>query len=346
MTALTKALLISTAAWIGSTIWVRVREADLTGQVVFITGGSRGLGYILAQQFAREGCQIAICARRQRDLDLAQRSLQAKGAKVLAIRCDVSIQEQVEQAVQEVLQRFGRIDILVNNAGTIQVGPMETMRLKDYEQAMGTMFWGLFYTTMAVLPHMLERGQGRIVNITSIGGKVSVPHLLPYAAAKFASTGFSEGLRAELLNRGILVTTVIPGLMRTGSYLAALFKGRQQEEFTWFGVSGNLPGTSMDAERAAHQIITAVKRGQSEVILSIPAKLLARFHGLFPGLTSDILALVDALVLPGHQGGSMLAVRGMELQDRMDSSLFNSLTTLGRTAARQFNQVNEEPQHN
>src|SRR5581483_11648807 len=160
--------------WLAVRALLRNRRAyDLHGRTVLITGGSRGLGLLLAREFAREGARIALWARAVRN-------------------------------------RFGSVDVLVNNAGIIQVGPMEEMLLEDYEAAMQIHFWATVYTTLAVLPEMRQRGSGRIVNITSIGGKISPPHLLPYNASKFAQVGFSEGLRAELAKDGVLVTTVCP----------------------------------------------------------------------------------------------------------------------------------------
>src|SRR5207302_4043287 len=137
---------------------------------------------------------------------------------------------------------------------------------------------------------------GRIANITSVGAKVSVPHLIPYSCAKFAAAAFSEGMRAELQGTGVRVITIAPGLMRTGSYLNALFKGAEEDEAAWFSVSSSLPGLSMSAGRAAKQIISATVTGRAERTLSTPANVLARFHGLFPGATADILGLVNRLL--------------------------------------------------
>jgi short-subunit dehydrogenase len=190
----------------------------------------------------------------------------------------------VDGMIETVMEQYGQVDILVNNAGTIQVAPIQSATLDDFEQAMETMFWGGLYTTLALLPYMQARRSGHIVNITSVGGKVAVPHLLPYIAAKFAMTGFSEGLTAELAGSGIQVTTIIPGLMRTGSYLNAFFKGHQQDKFRWFSVGDNLPFVSIDAEEAERAIVQAVKRGETEYILTLPAKGLTRFYGLLPNV--------------------------------------------------------------
>ncbi len=312
----------------------RISEQNLAGQVALITGSSRGLGFLLAREFQRQGCRIVLCARDQAALDQARREL---GGDSIAIRCDVTDREQVANLVRQAKRHFGRIDILVNNAGVIQVGPMEKMKVEDFENALRVMFWGVLYPTLEVLPDMLARRSGRIANITSIGGKVAVPHLLPYACAKFAAVGFSEGLRAELHKDGIRVTTVVPGLMRTGSHLNAWFKGDQDREYAWFSVSASTPGVSMNAERAARQIVRAVRRGEAERTLSLPATALARFHGLFPGLTADLLGLT-ARLLP--KGGSDQLTRGRDVHEKANSRVLTALTGLGRAAAARYQHEN------
>jgi short-subunit dehydrogenase len=316
--------------------FMRRQEADLSGEVVLVTGGSRGLGLLLAREFVARGCRLVICARDPQELERARADLTRWGGEVLAVPCDTTDQAQMEHLVSEARRRYGRIDILVNNAGTIQVGPIHSMTANDFEVALKLMFWAVLHATLAVLPEMIERKSGRIVNITSIGGKVSVPHLLPYNCAKFAAVGLSEGLRTELRQHGIQVVTIVPGLMRTGSFLNAHFKGQQQREFRWFSLGATLPFISMDAERAARQIVSATARGDSERILSLPANLLALFHGLFPGLTGDLLSWVNQLVLPG--GDRKQQARGMEVKEQARSRLMGALTSLGLSAAERFNQ--------
>lgn len=311
------------------------RPVDLADQVVLITGGSRGLGFLLAREFGREGCRVAICARNDLELQRAKEELEGYGIEAITVRCDVAVRDQVERMVQEITRRWGGVDVLVNNAGIIQVGPIHSMTVADFEQAMSVMYWGVLHPILSVLPQMRERRNGRIVNITSIGGKVSIPHLLPYNSAKFAAMGLSEGLRAELARDGITVTTIVPGLMRTGSHINAYFKGRQDREYTWFALGASLPLVSMDAERAAHQIVEAVKRGEAERVLSLPATALTFFHGLFPGTTANVLGIVNR-VLPRGNGSEAAMSRGMEVQDRMHSSVLTALTGWGLSAARKF----------
>jgi NAD(P)-dependent dehydrogenase (short-subunit alcohol dehydrogenase family) len=313
-------------------------EWNLAGQVAVITGGSRGLGFLLARELGRQGCQLAICARDEAELARARADLEARGLTVHAARCDVADRVDVERFLADVMRRYGGVDLLVNNAGIMKVGPVGTMTVADFEDAMRVNFWGVVYPTLAVLPIMRAKGGGRIVTITSIGGKISVPHLLPYNCAKFAAVAFSQGLRSELASDGITVVTVVPGLMRTGSYLNATFKGDAAAESTWFALGATLPGISMDAERAARQIVRAAKRGTPEVILSAPAWMLARVHALFPSLTADLLRLVNDLVLPTPNGDTQSVVRGREALSRDPSAVVNALTALGRAAADRFGQ--------
>lgn len=325
---------VGVAGW---TLWRRfgMRAAEVRGKVVLITGGSRGLGFAMAQEFARLGARVVICARDQRGLELASEQLQRFGTDVLAIPCDVADRDDVLKMVNEAKARFGNIDVLINNAGVIQVGPLESQTIVDFQEAMDVMFWGMVYPTLALLPDMMRRRSGRIANITSIGGKIAVPHLLPYDSAKFAAVGFSEGLRAEMAKYGVKITTVCPGLMRTGSYLNAHFKGDNRAEFNWFAVSATTPGVAMNAERAARRIVAAIRRGRAEIILSPQAKLAAMFHGLFPGLTADMLGAVNRVLPSVPMGTGQDRHTGKQSQTRLTES---AVTFFGKRAAENLNQ--------
>jgi len=157
-----------------------------------------------------------------------------------------------------------------------------------------------------VLPSMRRQGGGRIVNISSIGGRIAVPHLLPYSASKFALVGLSDGLRAELARDGILVTTVCPGLMRIGSPLNASFKGQRAKEYAWFAVGGSLPLVSIRAESAARQILRACPRGDAELVITLKARLAIVARTVAPELFSDAMSLVhDALPSPAGPEGDL-----------------------------------------
>ncbi len=294
---------------------LRRRPIELEGRVALVTGGSRGLGILLARELGRAGCEVAICARDPEALESARERLAEWGVRVLPLRCDVARPEEVEELVRSVEARLGPVEVLVNNAGIIQVGPLETMTRDDFERTMAVNFGGVLHTTLAVLPGMRARRQGRIANVTSIGGEVSVPHLLPYGAGKFAAVGLSEGLRAELARDGIRVTTVVPGLMRTGGPANALFKGDHEAEFTWFALGDSLRGLSMDAGRAARRIVRALRRGEAHVTLSWQATLLRLAHALAPGLVADALGVANR-ALPSAPDGNGRTRRGMQLDTR------------------------------
>jgi NAD(P)-dependent dehydrogenase (short-subunit alcohol dehydrogenase family) len=312
------------------------RRYDLRGRTALITGGSRGLGLLLARELARHGARVAICGRDPATLDRAREDLQRRGATVVAPPCDVAIRRDVDTLVAGVRNRLGPVDVLINNAGIISVGPVEVMGVEDFQDAMATNFWGPLHAILAVLPEMRRRGEGRIVNIASIGGKIAVPHLTPYSASKFALVGLSEGLRAEVAKDGILVTTICPGLMRTGSPRHALFKGRHRAEYAWFSISDALPLISMDADRAARQIVEALRRGTAERVLSLPAEIAAVARALFPGLSAGLLDRVNRL-LPGSNGAAgRRAVKGEGSASALSPSW---LTALGDRAARRNNQL-------
>lgn len=312
-----------------------LREYDLRDKTVLITGGSRGLGLVMAREFARHGARLALCARDEEELERARLDLERFGVEVMVVRCDVRNRQEVNDMVAAVNARFGNVDVLVNNAGVIQVGPLEVMTEEDFEQAMQAHFWAPLNTIMAVLPSMRQRKSGRIVNITSIGGKVAVPHLVPYSASKFALVGLSKGLRAELMKDGINVTTVCPGLMRTGSPRNAEFKGQHRFEYAWFSISDALPLLTVSAENAARQVVRACKRGQAELVISIPAKIAVLFESLFPEAMYQILGVVNQL-LPAPGGIGTQKAKGKESTSAWSPSW---LTTLNEEAAVRNNEV-------
>ena len=313
----------------------RLFEYDLKNKTVLVTGGSRGLGLVMAREFAREGSRLAICARDEYELDQARIDLEKLGAEVLTVKCDVTDSADVNRMIAEITNRFGHIDVLVNNAGVIQVGPVEVMTTEDFEQVMKAHFWGPLNTIVAVLPSMRLRKSGRIVNISSIGGKISIPHLVPYSASKFALVGLSKGMRAELAKDGIAVTTVCPGLMRTGSPRNADFKGKHRFEFAWFSIADSLPFVTVSAENAARQIVQACKRGSAELVISLPAKAAVLFDALFPETMSGMLALINQL-LPAAGGKGL---RGMKGRDSKSSWSPSWLTSLNDKAALRNNEV-------
>jgi len=289
------------AATVRARVARRDRHFDPFGRTVLITGGTRGLGLELAREFGKRGARVAILGRDAIEGARAEKDLTGRGIEARSIVADVRVPAEITAAVETVRAAFGAIDILVNNAGIIQVAPLDALTLEDYRDAMETHFWAPLHATNAVLPEMRARRAGRIVNIASIGGRVSVPHLLPYSASKFALAGWSEGMRAELVRERVYVTTVIPGLMRTGSPENAQFKGRNTLEYAWFAISDSLPGVSVDVTAAERQIVEATLRGDAVTTISWPAKLAAIVHGIVPSLIDEIFGVV-ARFLPSNGG--------------------------------------------
>lgn len=287
------------------------RRYEFAGRVVAITGGSRGLGLVLARRFADLGARLAICARDEGELRRAEEDLIAKGAEVHTLRCDLTVPEEAQNFIDECRVRYGGIDVLINNAGVIQVGPLEEQTEKDFREAMDIHFWAPYHTMQAAIPLMKRRGEGHIANIVSIGGKVTVPHLAPYCASKFALSGLSKAFGNELAKDGINVTTVYPGLMRTGSHVNALFKGQNEKEFALFSVMDSTPVTSISVERAAAQIIDAIALGKSELTITIQAKLAVMANALMPETMSSVMRLTSEM-LPGEGGIGERLATGLE----------------------------------
>ena len=318
----------------GAALLSRRRKCDLTGRVVLITGGSRGLGLELAREFANQGARIALLARNERELLRAAEDLD--GVQVDLLPCDLARPDQVERAVDELALRHGRLDVLVNVASTIRVGPIENLRVEDFHEEMGNNYFSVVHATYAALPLLKRSGVGRIVNIASIGGRIPVPHLMPYTAAKFAVVGFSEALHAELARSGVRVTTVTPGLMRTGSPYHALFSGRREREFRWFLLLSSLPGLSMNSRYAARKIVAACRRGDPSLIVPLYLRLPIAAHALAPGAFAAAAGLVNrALPKPTALGGDEL-VEGQEVLPPERSPAYALLTT---RAARRNNEL-------
>lgn len=290
---------VGLAASYGFSRWRR-DPRFFAGKVVVLTGGSRGLGLVMARLLHAEGARLALFARDAAELDRARQDLLPD---VFTVSCDLSQPAQIKEAIASVAAHFGGIDVLINNAGTIQVGPLQNQGVEDFAEAMNLHFWGNFHLMWESLPHLRRSQAARIVNIASVGGRVAVPHLAPYSASKFALVGMSEAFGVELAREGIRVTTVSPGLMRTGSHVNAKFKGQHDKEFDWFSTSNNFPLDSTSAESSARQIIEACRRGQPVLSFPLTTRLAEIGHAVFPNLTARVLQLINRWVLPAPGTG-------------------------------------------
>jgi NAD(P)-dependent dehydrogenase (short-subunit alcohol dehydrogenase family) len=314
----------------------RARALDFNGRVALVTGGSRGLGLLIARELGRHGAKVVIAARDEDELSRAKHDLLVRGIEVTTVVTDLATPTEAGRVVQTCVSAYGHLDVLINNAGVITVGPFDALSDADFDDAMAVHFRAPLYMLRAALPHLRNAGGGRIVNVSSIGGKVGVPHLAAYCASKFALTGFSQAVRAELARENILVTTVCPGLMRTGSVFNAWFKGRHRQEFAWFAIAGSLPLVSIDANRAAARIVDAARHGDAEVVITWSAKLAAAAAGLAPALLASAAAMASRLLPPAPDDEATSGFSGWQSGSSWAPS---RLTQLSERAASRNNEL-------
>jgi NAD(P)-dependent dehydrogenase (short-subunit alcohol dehydrogenase family) len=291
--ALTASAFVVGAGW----RLARRRRWSLAGRTVIVTGGARGLGLALAREFGAAGARLVLLARTESELIRAQQDLRNRGVSTDVYTCDVASPVAVTGTIERIARDIGRIDVLVNNAGVIQMMPFEHATDADFKASLDTHFWGPLHLVRACLPRM--PADGRIVNISSIGGRVAVPHLLPYSVGKFALSALSDGLQAELAKRGIRVTTVTPNLMRTGSHRNVVVRGQHRAEAQWFAVAGATSLTSMQVQRAARQIVAACSAGRPRLTPGWQARTLELANVLVPNAVARIMAAVAGKALPG-----------------------------------------------
>lgn len=325
-----KRLVLAAAVGVVATRRMWQTPYDLSGKSVLITGGSRGLGLAMAREMAQQGAKLTLLARDPDELLVAAADLRQRGAQVHVVQGDVSVPQDAQRAVEEAARVFGKLDVVVNNAGIIQTGPLANMTLGDFERIMQVNAFGALLTTYAALPY-LRATRGRILIVSSVGGKVAVPHLAPYSMSKFAALGLGQALRSELAQDGITVTTVCPGLMQTGSPRHAEVKGQHEAEYQLFATLDNLPLISLDGEVAAQQIVAALRRGDAQAMIGLPAQALAYAQALAPQLTADLMALGNRF-LPGPASHNR-SVKGAEAETEITRN-----NPLKRAAERKFNE--------
>lgn len=298
-----------------------LKHKNFNGKSVVITGGSRGLGLSLAWNFLDRGASdITLIARDEKELNRAKSILlrQFPVANVLTQVCDVTDSKQLATAIDRAIINMKSIDILVNNAGSMLVAPFTSTEQADYEAQMKLHLYAVVNSTQLILPHFNRRGGGQILNICSMGGKVAVPHMIPYDASKFALAGFSQGVAAELAPFNISVTTAYPLPMRTGSPIQAVFKGNHEREFKWFETIDNLPILSMGADEAAKKILDGLADKKTEVLLAPVAKIRNIFAAIFPETFNAFMSFVAGR-LP--KGDSMIRRTGHESSREFKKSL-------------------------
>ncbi|NPA90674.1 MAG: SDR family NAD(P)-dependent oxidoreductase [Chloroflexi bacterium] len=240
---------------------------QVKGAVAIVTGASSGIGKETALALAREGARVVLAARRRPLLEEVAQAIHALGGEALVIPTDVRDREQVDHLVRETLARWGQVDILVANAGAYIRRPIRELRVEDLEESMAVNFYGSVYPVLAVLPHMLARGHGHIVLVTSMDAKKGIPPDGPYVAAKFALAGFGDVLRQELHGTGVRATVVFPG--RVDTPLIA--------DLTVPWISAKIPPTTV-----AQAILRGIRKNAPEVIVPWHARLLVYAQVISP----------------------------------------------------------------
>ena len=256
---------------------------DLRGKTAVVTGASSGIGRATAIEMARRGANVVIGARRAQQLEETAAACRAHGVTALAVPTDVTKPEDCRRLIESA----GRVDVLVNNAGFAMFDRIVDAKLDELHELMNTNYFGAVHCTQAVLPQMLERGEGTIVNVSSITGIMGFARMGGYCATKFALIGFTEALRNEVLARGVRVALVCPGTTDTEFFVKA--------------ERGMMPAASrlmlaVKPERVARAICNAAEDGRYRRILPLLAMTYMRLKELFPRLAHLLMRRVSALL--------------------------------------------------
>lgn len=253
---------------------------------VLITGASQGIGKATALLFANKGYDLILAARHSDRLTVVAQEIQKLDRQALVVPTDVRDPDQVKNLIDKSLEQYGAIDVLVNNAGIYVSGPVESFSLEEWHHVIDTNLCGYVHTIYAVLPHMLARSRGAIVNISSIGGKVPIPYLVPYTATKFGVAGMTAAMHSELKPKGIHVCGIYPNIVKTSFTERAIFTGhddtdaqarRQQIEEILHTPFVEKP------EDVAKAIWEGVKHQKAEIVVG-SANFAQTAYNFFPGL--------------------------------------------------------------
>jgi short-subunit dehydrogenase len=258
-------------------------NGSLKGKTAVVTGASSGIGRAAAVELARRGANLVLAARRTDRLDEVVRECEALGARAKAVAADVTSRDDCRRLIDAA----GDVDVLVNNAGFAVFDAIESAKPEDLEAMMETNYFGTVWCTQAVLPRMLARGAGTIVNVASIAGIMGYARMGGYCATKFAMVGFTEALRDEVIGRGVRVALVCPGTTETEFFVKA--------------ERGKMPGASrlipaVKPERVARAIADSAEDGHYRRIVPAAAALYMRLKETFPRLAHLLMRRVSAML--------------------------------------------------
>jgi short-subunit dehydrogenase len=251
-------------------------------QVAIITGASSGIGAATARLLAANGYAVVLAARRLERLQSLAGEIQGSGGQAFPIPVDVSSLDDIDRMIRGTIDHFGQVDVLFNNAGFGRLDWLENLDpLKDIESQLQVNLIGVIQATRAVLPHMISRRSGHIVNMASLAGFVATPTYSIYAASKFAVRGFSEALRREVGIWNIHVTAIYPGGVST--------------EFSQHTGAKRKTGATtpaalrLSSDQVAQCVLSVLRRPRRTVIIPWPMRLSVLFNSLFPGLTDRVI---------------------------------------------------------
>ena len=251
---------------------------DFKNKVVLITGASSGIGKDAAIEFAKRGSNIVLVARRPDRLRELADKLEQFNTSTLVCPCDVSEKNQVKEMTKTVFEKFDSVDILVNNAGFAIYGSVSDLSIDEIESQMQTNYFGMVYCTKNILPYMLKKGSGHIVNVASVAASFGLPGIAPYCASKFAMLGFSEGLKHELKHTKVGVTVVSPIMVRTNFF-----------EHPSFEKMPRYSPTSLSSKTVAKSILQAANSPRLEIIVPPVVRGAVWLKHTFPYLIDPIL---------------------------------------------------------
>jgi short-subunit dehydrogenase len=256
---------------------------DLKGKVVLLTGGSRGLGPVIAESLAKRGAIIALTARSTTGLDHVAKSLRATGTKILTLPADLNKASQRGKLVADVLEEFGRIDILINNAGLETEGAFNELSWSSIQETIEVNLTAPMALTHLVLPGMLEQRTGHIVNIASIAAKSGGPYAATYSGTKAGMAEWTRGLRLELRNAGIHFSTIFPGYVR------------EVGMFAKFGMKPPKMVGSCHPNKVAEAVVEAILKNKKEVIInSQPLRYVFMLNELSPSMGDWLMRVSGA----------------------------------------------------
>jgi len=262
---------------------------EYKNKTVWITGASSGIGRALAEKFSKENANVVLSSRNKSELESLKSELENYQNKVSIEVLDLTAQHTFEEVVSRVISEFGSIDLLINNGGISQRSLVEETGLDVDRKLMEVNFFGTVALTKAVLPYMLKQGNGQIAVVTSIVGKFGFPLRSAYSASKHALQGFFDTLRAETQDRGIKVSIIIPGRIKTNISLGAIVA-----DGTTHGKMDEGQDTGMSAEDAAEKIFSSLKREKKEILVGRKELIMVYIRRFFPCLYYRMVSKIKA----------------------------------------------------